>query len=397
MSVFSPSDLRGLRSGARLRVGGRARRQPDGSWQLADALDAVVVHSEATPADGCLVLVEGIWTGDKIDKSVVVEQHEPMSEAFAESARLLDRGVGVALRRRADVLRSIRMWFDKRGFLEVETPQRVPSPGLDLHLDAFDAAGAFLITSPEYQMKRLLAGGFPRIYQLVRCFRADERGELHNSEFLMLEWYRAFAGIDDVTRDTEELIAHVAQAATGEASVRWRGRTLDVRPPFARISVLEAFERHAGLDRDTVLRLASSDEDAYFRLLVEKVEPALAAMPHAVVLHDFPSVHASLARRRPDDPTVCERFEVYVGGVELCNGFGELTDAREQRMRLEHDRDARRAAGKVPYPIDERFVQSLEEGMPPSGGNALGVDRLVMLCLGADSIGQVMAFPDDWL
>ncbi len=397
MNVLSPSDLHDVALGTQVRVGGRARSQPDGGWQLADALETVRVEADITPAEGCLVLVEGTWAGDRIDQAFVLDRQHPMSETFPESARLLDRGAGRALRQRVSLLRAIRTWFDDRGFLEVETPQRVPSPGLDVHLDAFEAAGAFLITSPEYQMKRLLAGGLPRIYQLVRCFRADERGDLHNSEFLMLEWYRAFAGIDDVIRDTEELIAHVARAATGEASVRWRGRTLDVRPPFARVSVLEAFQRYASLDRDTVLLLAASDEDTYFRLLVEKIEPALAALPHAVVLHDFPSVHASLARRRPDDPTVCERFEVYVGGVELCNGFGELTDAREQRARLEHDREARRHAGKVPYPIDEHFVRALEEGMPPSGGNALGVDRLVMLCLGADSIGQVMAFPDDVL
>lgn len=397
MNVLSPSDLRDVALGTQVRVGGRARSQPDGGWQLADALETVRVEADITPAEGCLVLVKGTWAGDRIDQAIVLDRQHPMSETFPESARLLDRGVGRALRQRVSLLRAIRTWFDDRGFLEVETPQRVPSPGLDVHLDAFEAAGAFLITSPEYQMKRLLAGGLPRIYQLVRCFRADERGDLHNSEFLMLEWYRAFAGIDDVIRDTEELIAHVARAATGEVSVRWRGRKLDVRPPFARVSVLEAFQRYASLDRDTVLLLAASDEDTYFRLLVEKIEPALAALPHAVVLHDFPSVHASLARRRPDDPTVCERFEVYVGGVELCNGFGELTDAREQRTRLEHDREARRQAGKVPYPIDERFVRALEEGMPPSGGNALGIDRLVMLCLGADSIGQVMAFPDDGL
>jgi len=291
----------------------------------------------------------------------------------------------------------MRAWFEERGFVEVETPQRVPSPGLDLHLDAIAADGAYLITSPEYQMKRLLVGGMPRIFQFTHCFRADERGPLHNSEFLMIEWYRAFSGIDDVIADTEALIAHVAMTATGSQSLHWRGRTVSVMPPFQRISVLEAFERWAHLDRDSVLSMAASDEDTYFRLLVEKVEPALAALPHAVVLHGFPSVHASLARCCPKDPMVCERFEVYAGGVELCNGFGELTDAREQRMRLVRDSADRREHGKEDYPIDERFLAAMEEGMPPSGGNALGVDRLIAMCLGVASIGQAMAFPDDWL
>ncbi|MDZ4064164.1 MAG: EF-P lysine aminoacylase EpmA, partial [Coriobacteriia bacterium] len=298
---------------------------------------------------------------------------------------------------RALALREIRAWFDERGFLEVETPQRVPSPGLDLHLDAFESDGAYLITSPEYQMKRLLVGGLPRIYQLVHCFRAGERGDSHNSEFLMLEWYRAFAGIDDVIRDTEEIIARVATVLTDGPNVRRGKRCIDLKPPFRQITVLDAFARFAGLDADTVLRLAESDEDAYFGTLVEKVEPALAALDHAVVLRDFPAVHASLARRRPDDPRLCERFEVYVGGVELCNGFGELTDAREQRARFDRDCDARQEAGKPLYPIDERFLEALEEGMPPSGGNALGVDRLIALGLGTERIGDGMAFPDGWL
>jgi len=397
MNVMSPHDLRTMEHGARVRVGGRVRAQPHGRWQIADAFDTVAVVAESSLKEGCLVIVEGRWDGECIDEAVVVDVSEPMADQFHESARLLDRGVGWALQRRATILGVIRNYFENQGFIEVETPVRVPCPGMDLHLDAFDSGPAALITSPEYQMKRLLAGGIPKLFQLVHCFRDDEQGDLHNSEFTMLEWYRAFAGIEEMIRDTEGLIEHVARQVTGKATVRWRGRELDVSAPFERISVLQAFARHALLDRDEVLRLASAEEDTYFGLLVEKVEPALAGSAHAVVLYDFPSVHASLARRRVDDPMVCERFEVYVGGVELCNGFGELTDATEQRMRLERDQQTRRIAGKRVYPIDERFVRSLEEGMPSAGGNALGVDRLVALCLGARSIGDVMAFPDSWL
>lgn len=395
--VLSPSDLGAKHDGASVRVGGRVRLHPNGTWQIADATASIAVKSEdAAPSDGSLVVIDAVWRHGRLTEARVVERHAVVGGS-KEASRLLDRGVGHALVQRALALRELRAWFDERGFLEVETPQRVPSPGLDLHLDAFESDGAYLITSPEYQMKRLLVGGLPRIYQLVHCFRAGERGDSHNSEFLMLEWYRAFAGIDDLVRDTEEIIGRVATVLNGAPSVRREERCIDLKPPFQQITVLDAFERYAGLDADTVLRLAESDEDAYFGTLVEKVEPALAALDHAVVLRDFPAVHASLARRRPDDSRLCERFEVYVGGVELCNGFGELTDAREQRERFERDSVARRKAGKPVYPIDERFLEALEEGMPPSGGNALGVDRLIALGLGAERIGDGMAFPDGWL
>ena len=395
--LFSPSDLCDDDAGL-VRVGGRVRRQPDGGWQIADAFDSVAVVGQCAEPDGSLVVIEAIWREGALHRARVVDGSGSDSPAQrGESSRLLDRGVGRALRHRCKALKAIRGWFDDRGFLEVDTPQRVPSPGLDLHLDAYEADGAFLITSPEYQMKRLLVGGMPRIYQLVHCFRAGERGESHNSEFLMLEWYRAFAGIDDVIADTEQLIAHVVQGLAGEKVVKRGDRCIDVTPPFVQLTVLEAFARFAGLDDGATLNLAETDEDTYFRILVERVEPGLAAIPHAVVMRDFPAVHASLARRRPDDARLCERFEVYVGGVELCNGFGELTDPVEQRTRFDQDLQARRALGKPEYPIDKGFLRALQEGMPPSGGNALGVDRLIALGLGLDRIGSAMPLPDDWL
>jgi elongation factor P--(R)-beta-lysine ligase len=395
--VLAPSDLRPMVSGRRVRVGGRVRRQPRGGWQLADATDSIPVEGVDALEDGSLVVLDGLWQDGALEVEQVVDQHTVVaSDSLSEPNRLLDRGVGRALMERARALRAVRGWFDDRGFVEVDTAQRVPSPGLDLHLDAYGTEGAFLITSPEYQMKRLLVGGLPRIYQMVHCFRAGERGDSHNSEFLMLEWYRAFAGIEDVIADTERLIALVAETLTGEPAVFRDGRRIDLSS-FEQVTVLDAFHRYCGLDPDTTLRLAESDEDTYFRRLVEDVEPALAALEGGVVLRDFPAVHASLARRRADDPRLCERFEVYVAGVELCNGFGELTDVREQRERFARDRVARRSAGKPEYPIDGRFLRALEEGMPPSGGNALGLDRLIALCLGARRIADVMAFPDDWL
>ena len=271
----------------------------------------------------------------------------------------------------------------------------VPSPGLDVHLDAFEVTGGdrgaprWLSTSPEYQMKRLLAGGWSRIYQMAPCFRRGEIGARHNPEFTMVEWYRSSAGIGDVMSDTEQLVA----AVTGGA-VRLAGRTFDVTPPFERLTVCDAFARFAGWSPDETLALAATDEDRYFRALVEHVEPALAGLERGVFLVDYPAAQASLARKKPDDPRVAERFELYVAGVELCNGFGELVDPVEQRARLVHDQEERRARGLPVYPIDERFVAALAH-VSPSAGNALGLERLVALASGTTDIADFLAFTAD--
>jgi lysyl-tRNA synthetase class 2 len=301
------------------------------------------------------------------------------------------------LAERARVLADARRFFDARGFVEVQTPAMVPSPGLDLHLCAFEVvdgergAGRWLITSPEYQMKRLLGDGWSRIYQIGPCFRRGERGARHNPEFTMLEWYRANAGVDDVMRDTEQLVA----AVTG-GRVRLRDRSVDLRPPFERLGVCDAFARFAGWTRDETLESAALDEDRYHRTLVEKVEPGLEAIARGVFLVDYPASQASMARAKPADPALAERFELYVAGVELCNGFGELVDPVEQRARLERDRAERRARGLPEYPIDEKLLEALAR-VPPSGGNALGVDRLAALVCGTTEIRSVVAFTDDEL
>jgi elongation factor P--(R)-beta-lysine ligase len=301
------------------------------------------------------------------------------------------------LAERARVLADARRFFDARGFVEVQTPAIVPSPGLDLHLCAFEVvdaergAGRWLITSPEYQMKRLLADGWSRIYQIGPCFRRGERGARHNPEFTMLEWYRANAGIDDVMRDTEQLVAAVTGGRVGLPD-----RSVDLRPPFERLGVCDAFARFAGWTRDETLESAASDEDRYHRTLVEKVEPGLEAIARGVFLVDYPASQASMARAKPADPALAERFELYVAGVELCNGFGELVDPIEQRARLERDRAERRARGLPEYPIDEKLLEALAR-VPPSAGNALGVDRLAALVCGTTEIRSVVAFMDDEL
>ncbi len=296
------------------------------------------------------------------------------------------------LARRAELLASARAFFAGRGYLEVETPVLVPSPGLDVHLDAFETNGPpalrYLSTSPEYQMKRLLGDGHRRIVQVARAFRREENGQRHNSEFTMLEFYRAFATMDDILADTEQLVARLTEGA-----VRLEGRAaIDTRPPFSRISVAEAFARYAGVDEATMLRLASSDETRFFELLAFTVEPKLAELDHAVVLTRYPTQFASLARRCDDDSRYAERFEIYVAGVELCNGFGELTAEPEQRARFLADQAERTARGLPAYPIDERFLAALARGIPKCAGNAVGFDRLAALACGKADIADLLAF-----
>lgn len=355
------------------------------------------VRAELRAEPGAWVLAGGTWDGVEVRgwAEVLATPHAPFPRPAGEWARLQEDGGRRAalLRSRAEVRRAVRAFFDLRGFLEVETPVMVPSPGLDVHLDAFEVAPGppprWLSTSPEYQMKRLLAGGLSRIYQIGKCFRRGEQGSRHEPEFTMVEWYRAFAGSPEVMADTEELVAHVAGALNGGSQrVRFAGHSIDVAPPWERLTVDEAFQRHAGESMWSVL----PDEERFFRLLVDRVEPRLGVVKPTFLV-GWPASMASLARLCPENPRLADRFEGYAGGMELCNGFGELVDPVEQRARLERDQARRRQLGKPVHPIDERFVQALEEGLPPCGGNALGLDRLVMLVLGVENVADVLAVP----
>ena len=299
-----------------------------------------------------------------------------------------DAAILQVLKLRAALLAAIRRFFADRQFIEVETPAIVPSPGLDLHLSAFevhDPEGepvGWLATSPEYQMKRLLSAGAQRIFQLGRSYRAEEQGRHHEREFTMLEWYRADATSDELIGDTEELVAFIAGALDQPAP--------EVQPPWQRMSVDEALQFYANVTLGSLL----DDEEHFFRVWAEDVQPRLGN-ERPVVVTDWPASMASLAKLKSNG--MADRFEAFFRGVELCNGFGELTDAAEQRRRFERDQAERRAAGVTVYPIDERFLSDLERGIPESGGNALGVDRLLMLLLGAESIQAVMPFPEERL
>lgn len=400
-TVLAPSDLGAPRLARRSRVelGGRISRARGTELLVSDALASVSValRAPALVSEGDLVIVTGRLAGARLLDAVIRERFPcPSPRGDGEVARLAWQGVGRHLALRAAAFETIRDYFRAAGFLEVDTPIRVRTPGLDLHVDALEAEGGYLSTSPEFQMKRLLVGGIPRCFQLVHCFRKDEHGPLHEPEFCMLEWYRAFSGVEAVMADTEIVVERVLTRLAGRPRARLPdGRPIDARAPFARLTVRDAFRRHAGV-ADAV-DLAASDEDRYFQLLVDRVEPALARRRRPLFLTDYPATQASLARRTPSDPSVAERFELYVGGVELCNGFGELTCPTEQRARFTADQRARRRQRRPAYALDPRFLAALEEGMPPAGGNALGVDRLVALALGAPAIRDTLAFPWSWV
>ena len=290
-----------------------------------------------------------------------------------------------ALDLRARMVRAIRAFFDLRGYVEVETPIRLRAPALELHIDAEPSGDRFLRTSPELHMKRLLAEGFDRIYQIGPCFRRGERGPLHHPEYTMLEWYRAATDYRGILEETRDLVLAVTRAAAGGSSVVRNGRTLDVAGPWSVTTVSDAFRRWAGWDP-----AARFDADRFDADLVEKVEPNLPREA-PVVLIDYPAPAAALSRLKADDPRVAERWELYLDGVEIANAYSELTDPALQRARFDECARRRRALGKPVYPLDEEFLDALGR-VPPAGGIALGVDRLAMVLAGAPTIGDVTAF-----
>jgi lysyl-tRNA synthetase class 2 len=320
---------------------------------------------------------------------------------------------------RGAITKAVRAWFDEQGFAEVETGILQVSPGNETHLHAprTELAGAdgtratrYLRTSPEFAAKKLLTAGEQKIFEFARVFRDRERGDLHLPEFTMLEWYRAHASYDAVMADSVVVIAHAAQA-TGIGQFSFRGRTAD---PFAEpelLTVAAAFERFTGVDLLATIaggegdraalaaaasgRVRITDDDTwsdiFSKLLVEHVEPRLG-QGRLTVLFEYPAPEAALARSKPSDPRVAERFEVYACGVELANGFGELTDAAEQRRRFALAMDEKQRRYGERYPLDEEFLAAVAQ-MPESSGTALGFDRLVMLASGAVRIDQVVWTP----
>jgi len=314
-----------------------------------------------------------------------LDPHGPAPPATpAELAR-----VRPVLELRSRVLGAIRRFFTDRGFVEVETPVRLPAPALELHIDAEPAGNHFLRTSPELHMKRLLAAGYPRVFQMGPCFRAGERGRIHNPEYTMLEWYRAEADYTDALVDTKALLAFVAEKAGTGTTLFCQGETIELMPIWERMTVADAFTRFAGWDPT-----AQFDADRFDLDLVQRVEPNLPRTC-PVVLADYPAECAALARLKNSDPSVAERWELYIGGLEIANAFSELVDTREQRRRFETCARQRQALGRPVYPLDDAFLAALAHGMPPAAGVALGVDRLVMLLANLDSLDHVLPFRNE--
>ncbi len=333
------------------------------------------------------------------------------------AARHRDRRPFLAAR--SAITRAVRAWFDEQGFVELETGILQVSPGNETHLHAprtelRDSAGQgstrYLRTSPEFAAKKLLAAGEEKIFEFARVFRDRERGDLHLPEFTMLEWYRANEPYEAVMADSIVVIAHAAQA-TGIGRFSFRGSTAD---PFAEpelLTVAAAFDRFAGIDllatvrdgsgaREALadaaggkVRITGDDtwSDIFSKVLVEHVEPRLG-QGQLTVLFEYPAPEAALARTKALDPRVAERFEIYACGVELANGFGELTDADEQRRRFMAAMDEKQRRYGERYPLDEDFLAAVAS-MPQASGVALGFDRLAMLASGALKIDQVVWTP----
>ena len=295
----------------------------------------------------------------------------------------------------------IRDFFLEQGFLETHTPSRVTCPGMEPYLDSFAAGDGYLRTSPELHMKRVMAMGFDKIFQMGSCFRAGDMGRHHRPEFIMLEWYRIFADLEHLVEDLAGLLQHLAPFAKDPEFIT---------KPFEIKTCQELFAEHTGIELTDlenrepfkeVLKIKGipySEEDdwdtLYFLVFLNLVEPQLGKIRPTIVTR-YPASQAALARMgraKKGEMPYCHRFELYLRGLEIANAFYELTNPEEQRERFEKEREERRALGKTVYDIDEAFMTALESGIPPSAGIALGVDRLVLAVMGLDNLEEIIPF-----
>lgn len=290
---------------------------------------------------------------------------------------------------RAMIINGIRAFFCREGFLEIETPLRVPAIAPEQFIAPYTSEGWFLSTSPELQMKRLLSSGYEKIFQLCHCFRKDECGQHHNPEFTMLEWYRAKADYRQMIQDTALLVINLAALVGYSSALNYQGQKIDLTLPWPEITVREAYQRWAGWDP-----VADFDGKRFDDDMVNKVIPEFSK-DRATVLLDYPVECASLARLKPGSPRVAERAEVFIGGLEIANAYSELNDAGEQRKRFERETEQIRQMGKTAV-WPQKFLKAIEH-LPECGGIALGVDRLAMLLCDAESIHEVITFPVDLL
>jgi lysyl-tRNA synthetase class 2 len=291
-----------------------------------------------------------------------------------------------ALTERAGIIQDIRSFFINRGYLEVETPHRIPANAPEPHIDAVVSGDWALHTSPELTMKRLLAAGYEQLFQICRVWRDGERGQYHLPEFTLLEWYRTGTDYHGLMTECAELLFVLVP----QGKLSRQGRTIDLTLPWQQLTVAEAFSQYASMGLEEALA-----SDRFEEILTTEVEPHLGKN-RPTFLTEYPVCLAALARTKPGEPQIAERFELYIDGLELANAFSELTDPQEQRSRFETDEQARRSAGKTPYPLPEKFLNELAT-MPETAGIALGLDRLIMLLTDAVNIDEVVAFTTDEL
>jgi lysyl-tRNA synthetase class 2 len=293
------------------------------------------------------------------------------------------------LTKRAGVTKAIRNFFDREGYLEVDTPLLVPVLAPESQITPVAVDGHFLQTSPELCMKRLVAAGYGKIFQISHCWRANERGRQHLPEFTMLEWYRAFSDYLSLMVETARLFRQIASDVNSTDLISFNGMDVDLAGDWEMLTVREAFTRYGGM----TMELALAD-DEFDRIMVERIEPALGTA-RPTFLYDYPACRSALARIKESDRTVAERFELYIAGIELANGFSELTDPEEQRARFIKEIAVKESSAFTTR-LPETFLSELA-AMPPTAGIAVGVDRLVMLLTGADSIDEVVAFSPEEL
>ncbi len=325
---------------------------------------------------------------------------------------------------REQVVDAIREFFKKEGFHEVDTPLLVQSPGTEPYLEVFESElvtpgfenkKAYLLTSPELSMKKLLSAGMGSIFTICKSFRNGEGlSSFHNPEFSILEWYRVDADYTDVMKDCENLLLHILTVLKlnedGKNQLKYQDVIYDLSTSWEQISVSEAFEKYAGvskedmLDEEKIVLIAKEKgyqvdeqttwEEAYNQILLNEIEPHLGKSK-PTILYDYPASQAALSKKKESDPRFAERFEFFIGGIELGNAFSELTDAEEQEARMIADLQYRKKLGKVEYKMDSDFIEALRLGMPRTGGIAVGVDRLVMLFSDSASIKDTLLFPVD--
>ncbi len=292
------------------------------------------------------------------------------------------------LTRRAAMFRAVRAFFDEQAFLEMHTPVRLCAPLPERHIDAVPAAGMYLATSPEPHMKRLLAAGYPRIYQISSCFRHGERGARHNPEFTMLEWYRAGADYLQLAVDARALLCAICHAVLGTSEIVYQGARIDVAAAWEFLSVDEAYQREA----DWILE-PEPDPFRFDCAMARQIEPHLG-FARPTVLHEYPTCFCPMAEPLADKPHRAARLEIYLAGLELANGCSERRDPAAQVRALRDEQAARLAQHKEVYPWPAEFVAALP-AMPPSAGIALGLDRLAMLLCDTPRIDEVLAFVEE--